>query len=181
MKTKTQYLIEGQLMQTKRPGIKNLLRFLSASDFYIAPASASQHLSCEGGLALHSWLVFLIMKEVNALYGLCLDHDSIAISALLHDLCKINTYRKTQDGYKVIDDMPLGHGEKSVILIQRCMRLTDAEILAIRWHMGAWETPNKTDQTMLNAAIKKEPMTRALIIADQISTLFIEGENGRKN
>lgn len=32
-----------------------------------------------------------------------------------------------------------GHGEKSVIMLQQHMNLTDEEMLCIRWHMGAFD------------------------------------------
>jgi len=44
---------------------------------------------------------------------------------------------KTVDGFKYNDKFPYGHGEKSVLLIQRFMTLEDYEAMAIRYHMGA--------------------------------------------
>lgn len=45
------------------------------------------------------------------------------------------------EGYKVsYKDFPIGHGEKFVILLFcNGIALSDDEMLAIRWHMGAWE------------------------------------------
>jgi hypothetical protein len=41
--------------------------------------------------------------------------------------------------YKVKDEFPFGHGEKSVYLINKFMDLTDEEALAIRWHLGSFD------------------------------------------
>lgn len=42
-------------------------------------------------------------------------------------------------GYNDNLEYPLGHGEKSVIMLQKYINLKDREILAIRWHMSAFE------------------------------------------
>ena len=76
--------------------------------------------------------------------------ESFAICALLHDLCKANYYKVSTRNvkndatgqwekvpyYTVEDQFPYGHGEKSVFLIERFMRLKTEEAVAIRWHMG---------------------------------------------
>jgi len=79
---------------------------------------------------------------------------SVAIATLLHDVCKADIYRKVQRARKneigiyekfeeyTVDynNFPVGHGEKSVIMLLRSgLDLEDEEIFAIRWHMGAWE------------------------------------------
>lgn len=40
--------------------------------------------------------------------------------------------------YEFDDKIPLGHGEKSVILLQQFVKLSLEECLMIRWHMGAY-------------------------------------------
>ena len=78
--------------------------------------------------------------------------ESIAIVTLFHDLCKIKLYHKTErwkkddknrwvsyPGYEVKDDFPLGHGEKSCLMLSWYMRLKPEEMLAIRWHMGMFD------------------------------------------
>lgn len=78
--------------------------------------------------------------------------ESIAIATLFHDLCKIKLYHKadrwkkdennrwvTYPGYEVKDDFPLGHGEKSCLMLSWYMRLKPEEMLAIRWHMGMFD------------------------------------------
>jgi hypothetical protein len=41
--------------------------------------------------------------------------------------------------YKVKDQLPLGHGEKSLYLAAQHIELTDEEACAIRWHMIAFD------------------------------------------
>ena len=79
--------------------------------------------------------------------------ETYAIVALLHDLCKANFYKKgTRNvkndetgkwekvpSYSVEDMFPYGHGEKSVFLIERFMKLKVEEAVAIRWHMGGFD------------------------------------------
>ena len=76
--------------------------------------------------------------------------ESIAIAALLHDVCKTDFYaisfrnvKNEQTGqwekkpyYTIDEKLPYGHGEKSVYIISGFMRLTRPEAMAIRWHMG---------------------------------------------
>jgi len=41
--------------------------------------------------------------------------------------------------WKVNDQLPIGHGEKSMFIIQKFIDLTDDEAMAIRWHMIAFD------------------------------------------
>ena len=137
------------LKATNRPSIDNLLDFLDRTDFYTAPASTKFHNSFEGGLLKHSLNVYDALKDLTK--GAWSD-DTIAIVALLHDICKVNQYKvdyrnkKNDEGiwvkepYYTTDDlMPLGHGEKSVMIISEFIKLTKEELYAIRWHMGGYE------------------------------------------
>lgn len=143
------------LGQVTRPGIEKLIKWLDNSDFFTAPASTRFHSNYEGGLAEHSLNVYRIFKERCKHYEFNLSNESIIITALLHDVCKANFYevssRNTKkDGkwiqvpfYKVNDQMPLGHGEKSVFIINSFIKLTMEEVYAIRGHMGGYDdNPN---------------------------------------
>ena len=84
-----------------RDGADKLLDFLEHKcDFFTAPASARYHGAYEGGLCDHSLNVYhclvdyLQRERVQELYGLEYSDESIAIVALLHDLCKIGCYKK---------------------------------------------------------------------------------------
>lgn len=50
---------------------------------------------------------------------------------------------ETVMGYKFDDQLPYGHGEKSVYIISGFMKLSRAEAFAIRFHMGAWQDGEK--------------------------------------
>ena len=141
----------------KREGADKLLEYLlsPSSDFFTAPASARFHSSYEGGLVDHSINVYeCLTSYLNAprtkeIMGTSYSEESIAIVALLHDLCKIGVYKKgfrnvkdekgawqRVDTFEYEDQMPYGHGEKSVYIISGYMRLTSEEAFAIRYHMG---------------------------------------------
>ena len=139
----------------KRDGADKLLDFLEKSDFFTAPASARFHCSTEGGLCEHSLNVYDALKgylsspRAKETYGFNYSDESIAIVALLHDLCKIGVYKKgfrnvkdesgawkKVDTFEYDDQLPYGHGEKSVYIITGYMRLTREEAFAIRYHMG---------------------------------------------
>ncbi len=85
--------------QITRPGSDALLDYLEhKSDFFTAPASAKYHNAFSGGLAAHSLNVYhclsnyLDRPRVKDVYKLEYPPESIAIAALLHDVCKINCY-----------------------------------------------------------------------------------------
>lgn len=178
-----------------RDGSEKLLDFLLSrnSDFFEAPASARFHGSYEGGLLEHSLNVYDCLKDylsrnrVKETYGLSYNEESIAIVALLHDLCKINCYKKgtrnvKENGqwiqvptYEYHDLVPYGHGEKSVYMISGYMRLTREEAFAIRYHMGFAGTE---DARNVGAAFEMFPLAFALSTADMEATYFIEGKQG---
>lgn len=161
----------------KREGIEALLLLIENSDFFDAPASTKYHDSVKGGLCHHSLRVY---DELCAMTDDCLngiDSETLAIVSLFHDLCKIGFYkvsmRNTKDEsgkwvsvpfYTVEDQLPLGHGEKSVILIMDCMKLGTAEMMAIRWHMGGFE-PKENAQT-IGQAFEQYPLAVLLHVAD---------------
>ncbi len=162
-----------------RPGAAELLTYLIAQGFLDAPASTKYHGSYKGGLAEHSLNVFerLMNSEASDEY----DNQTLAIVALLHDVCKTDQYiRQETDGKETYayneDAFPAGHGEKSVFIIQRFMNLTDAEILAIRWHMGAFDEAVKGGCRDINAAYEKSKLAVCLHIADMEATYIDEKE-----
>ena len=99
------------------------------------------------------------------------DLESYTIVSLLHDLCKAGFYktelrnRKNDRGewekvpvYAVDDQFPYGHGEKSVFLIERFMRLRTEEAIAVRWHMGGFDESVKGGSFALAHAFEKYPL-----------------------
>ena len=77
--------------------------------------------------------------------------------------------------YEVNDQMPLGHGEKSVMLINCFMKLNAEELFAIRWHMGFSE--EKALYKPLGEAMEKYPVVLALFEADMEATKILEADN----
>lgn len=175
------------LRSTNREGIENLISFLEKTDFFEAPASTRFHGDYKGGLVEHSMKVYEIFKEKvkNASKEIETSDDTIIISALLHDVCKANFYKvdyrnaKNELGvwekvpyYTIDDQIPYGHGEKSVMMISEFIKLTPEEKYAIRWHMGFTE-PKEVYNT-IGAAYKKYPLALLLFEADLESTYFFD-------
>lgn len=179
----------------KREGADKLLEFLlsPACDFFKCPASTRFHNSFEGGLVNHSVNVYESLKDYlsrsrcEEKYGMRYSDETTAIVALLHDLCKANTYktemRNTKDEtgtwvkvpfYKFEDPLPYGHGEKSVYMITGFMKLSREESFAIRYHMGY---SNNDDIRNVSASFEMFPLSFALYTADMEATFFIEGNN----
>lgn len=175
-----------------RPGSDKLLNYLlsDGSDFFTAPCSTRFHGSYEGGLVEHSVNVYHCLKNylertrVTDVYDISCNDETIAITALLHDLCKVNfytvDYRNAKNArgewekvpYYTIDDLlPYGHGEKSVYIISGFMKLSREEAFAIRYHMGFSGTEDKNS---VGKAFEIFPLALALSIADMEATFFME-------
>ena len=178
-----------------REGADKLLEYLDspASDFFIAPASTKFHNNVPGGLLSHSLNVYDCLvsyyksERRTELFGLSdVPDETLAVVALLHDVCKVNVYKeskrnvKDESGvwrqvpyYEFKDELPYGHGEKSVYVISGFMRLSREEAFAIRYHMGF---SNEDDPRNVGAAFEMFPLALALSIADTEATYFVEGK-----
>ena len=171
----------------KRPGADKLLEWIETTDFFTAPASTKFHCACEGGLVMHSVSVYQVLR--SKYFDEERDsEESFAICALLHDLCKAQYYRistrnvkndetgvwEKKPFFQVEDAFPYGHGEKSVFLIERKMRLKVEEALAIRWHMGGFDDSVKAGGYALSQAFEKCPLAVKLHLSDLESTYLRE-------
>ncbi len=187
-----------KLKSTKRDGIENVIAELERLGFFTAPASSRFHLNCEGGLVKHSMNVCNVALELREVMiaqepylADKLPIDSIIIAALLHDVCKADIYKpsiKKQknklgiwvpvQGYDVeYSNFPLGHGEKSVIVLLRAgLKLTDDEIMAIRWHMHAWDLPFQSPDIKGNLQKAREicPLSVIIQTADGLASNLLE-------
>lgn len=179
-----------------RDGADKLLEYLISSDFFVAPASARFHSSYEGGLLEHSLNVYdcLISYLDSASakrFGFQYSDESVAIVSLLHDLCKVGVYKKgfrnvkdekgvwqRVDTYEYDDQLPYGHGEKSVYIISGFMRLTREEAFAIRYHMGY--SSEREDPRNVSATFEMFPLAFALSTADSEATYYIESDRYKK-
>ena len=170
-----------------RPGSQKLLQWLEGTDFFTAPASTRFHGACESGLVMHSLNVYHALRD-NHFDPETDSEESFAIVALLHDLCKANFYRpgtrnvkNEQTGqwekvpsYSVEDRFPYGHGEKSVFLIERFIRLKPAEAVAIRWHMGGFDEAVRGGSFAISQAYDEYPLAVKLHISDLQATYLME-------
>lgn len=176
-----------------RRGADRLLEWLDsdASDFFTAPSSTRYHGAYEGGLVEHSLNVYECLKDylsrprTKDLYGMDYTAETIAVTALLHDICKVNFYAvdyrnaKNEQGvwervpyYTIRDSLPYGHGEKSVYMIQGFMRLTREEAFAIRYHMGF---SGNEDKNSVGRALEMFPLALAVSVADMEASYYLEG------
>ena len=173
----------------KRKGADKLLEYLLSeeSDFFTAPASTRYHGAYEGGLLEHSLNVYYCLKaylareRVREVYHMDYPEESIAVCALLHDICKMNfytvDYRNSKNAagqwekvpyYKIEDRLPYGHGEKSVFMIQFFMPLRKEEAMAIRFS-------GPEDHNTIGRALEQYPLAFALCTADMEASYFLEG------
>ena len=186
------------LLLTNREGITNVINKLEELGFFKAPASTKFHLNYEGGLLEHSMNVCDMALELREVMirkkeGLrdLLPKESVIIAALFHDVCKADIYKpavKRQKnehgvwcdvpGYDVdYSNFPVGHGEKSVIwLLQNGLKLTADEIMAIRWHMTAWDLAFQSPEMKgnLNAARERCPLMALIQAADGLAANLLE-------
>ena len=166
-----------------RSGVEDMIHVLENSDFFIAPASTRFHGSYQGGLVEHSISVFNNLMNLREGIDRLSEtsEESIAIVSLLHDVCKTGYYKvdyrnaKNERGqwekvpyYTIDDNFPYGHGEKSVIMIQECMKLTTEELMAIRWHMSGFEPTE--NYSYMSKAYEMFPLCTCLSSADMLAT-----------
>ena len=186
------------LQSTGREGVNEVIDELESLGFFEAPASTRFHLNCEGGLLEHSLNVCdtaLAVREVmiakdESLRDL-LPKDSVIIASLLHDTCKADIYKrvmkKRKNAFGVWEDVPgydvdysnfpMGHGEKSVIVLLCCgLALTDDEMMAIRWHMTAWDLAFQSPEMKGNLNQAKEicPLLTLIQAADGLASNMLE-------
>ena len=190
--TNKERFIEIFKSKITREGSDKLLAYLSsdACDFFSAPASTRFHGNYEGGLCEHSLNVYdclcdiMSRPRIKEQYGISYSEESIAIAALLHDICKTNFYKvsfrnaKNAEGkwesvpfYTIEDNLPYGHGEKSVYIASGYMRLTRDEAFAIRYHMGF---SGNDDPGNVGRAMEMFPLAFFLHCADSEAAYFLE-------
>lgn len=153
--------IEFLLSQTKRKGMKALLKRMSDDGFYESPCSSGYHLAKEGGLAEHSLNVYNTIQAINYALGTGYSNDTLAIVALLHDLGKmgdfgkqnyvanmVNSKKKDENGeyikeqstakpYKTNGELAyIPHEVRSIKIASQYINLTEEEEYAIFFHNG---------------------------------------------
>lgn len=186
MEQAKQEFIEIYQTHVQRDGGDRLLEWLSKTDFFTAPASTKYHCACEGGLVSHSVNVYKTLRGKDFEDGD--SEESFALCGLLHDVCKAQFYKvstrnvkndvtgewEKKPYYSVEDAFPYGHGEKSVYLIERFLRLKPAEAMAVRWHMGGFDEAAKGGSFAISAAYDKYPLAVKLHLSDLEATYLLE-------
>lgn len=182
--------IEELCSRIVRPGIENLMKWLDSSDFYTAPASSRYHGAEPGGLAAHSLNVYDHLVRLLAAYPeISVPEESVIVSSIFHDLCKVNFYktelRNRKNEFGVWEKVPSfvidekfkfgGHGSKSVFLAQNFIKLTPDEATAINCHMGF------ADNEHVGDAYEQHPFAMLLSWADQAAAFITEAVGETEN
>lgn len=215
------------LLATERLGVSHLIEYMDANGFFTAPSSTVFHNNFEGGLALHSVNVTDLLFKKNEDFSFQYSSDTLSITGLLHDLCKMNYYEVDEEpptdaqiyrlnkelkinghkmpfkltksyasnlidwyvkghkgdmpvfsvSYKVNEQFPFGHGEKSAFIAQRFIELTEEEAIAIRWHMQAFDAGihfNYPSGFPFRNSMDRYPLVTMLITADLEASQLLE-------
>jgi len=185
MKNELKDKIISELAKTNKQGMGSVIDWLSNSDYFRAPASTMFHNNTTGGLAKHSWNVYNHIQKLNE-FSLHKKYnwDTLAVVALLHDVCKVNMYapnilksgsRSDNKPWVKNDKLPIGHGEKSVVLLLRQgLELSDDEIMAIRFHMNLFDPAGKSHSHYFN------DLAIMLFTADYFVSTFIDDQPKKK-
>lgn len=151
---------------------------LDAMGFFTAPASTRFHGAYEGGLFDHSYQVYKRLQSLTKSNSLRWANEaSPFIVGMFHDLCKCDQYVEVKPGLDLEYETPVyetnkkllltGHGDKSVLLLSQHIKLTEEEVLCIRYHMGAYE---KDDWAGFDMAIRKYPNVLWTHMADMLAS-----------
>lgn len=198
-KEKNKQEFEDLLRSTKREGIDYVIGDLEHDGFFEAPASAGHHLNVAGGLCQHSlnvchaaMMIYEGMEKLDPASTGKVKRESVIIASLLHDVCKTDIYHRTvkkrknkvtgmwedSEGYGIsYKKFPMGHGEKSVIqLLLSGLALQDDEMLAIRWHMGAFglNLNSYEDERCYDTARMEYPLCSIVQCADSLAAAIME-------
>lgn len=177
--------------------VEPMLNWMANGDFYNAPASTKYHLAYPGGLAIHTcnviWYQVQIQKPRTAA-----ELGKIILSAVCHDFCKVNFYKPTYrnvkvyadngskqepDGrrfdwnsimqYEVNDQLPLGHGFKSMHMALGFLRekMPRSVAAAICAHMN-----DPVDNPDVEKLLAEYPLALTLHMADMMASQIAEHE-----
>lgn len=169
-----------------KPNSNDFKEYLIKNGFFSAPASTKHHGAYEGGLFDHSYNVTKVLVELTEKNNLkWQDPRSPYIVGMFHDLCKIDNYKmivndpgKEMFGGEIKgrtfiieynnDFLIPGHGDKSVMYLASHIKLTEEEVMCIRWHMGAFD--EKLNWKFYSAAVAKYPNVLWTHQADMIAS-----------
>ena len=167
-----------KLEEVNRKGMQDLILFLVKSDYFTAPASSKYHLATQGGLLEHSINVYNIFWNKCKALGLKVNEESAIIAGLLHDICKVNLYIKTEDGYEYNEKFNgKGHSELTLKRLESFITLTPLEKAMIKFHMGTFGAFGKYAEYTpeeLHEAIKQYPEVQIFASSDMEATQLEE-------
>ena len=151
-------------------------QYLINEGFFTAPASTKYHGNYEGGLFDHSFAVMTSLMDLSVKNGLKWQRAcSPFLVGIFHDLCKIDNYTPIIDPtdgevtYQYNTNTALkGHGDKSVMMLASHIRLTEEEVMCIRYHMGAFT--DKEEWNDYTRAVKNYPNVLWTHQADMIAS-----------
>lgn len=192
--------IKDLLLSTGRDGMDKLIKHMVEAGFFTAPCSTNHHLSCEGGLAEHSYNVYCIAKDMSfLLHGAePIEKDmqyALVICALLHDIGKMGQFGKEnyvpnmlkgrstkanpnpepmQSVSKPFKGNPdllyVDHEVRALAIISKYIDLTEEEQQAILWHNGLYGPFKYEIQG------KETPLYMIIHFADMWASRVIEKE-----
>lgn len=108
------------------------------------------------------------VEKVNAAPSHLVKHDG-----------RGNFVWETLPYFETNDEVPYGHGEKSVYIVSSFITLTREEAMSIRWHMGFTDYTFQGGSNTVNAAFRKYPIACLTFIADLEATVLDEVEPKR--
>ena len=162
--------IIDRLRATKRANIEKVIEYMEKHGFFTYHCHRHHHY--EGGLADHAWQTYQIAIRIDE--ERCaqnpnnhkLDKDSLAICALLHDICDCS-------GMRYIDKHKL-HGLRSAVMLKELgFHMSQDEFLAIRFHMSL---KDKKNHPFYNDALKNQ-LRYVVHKADSTSASINKGYN----
>ena len=162
------------LKSTNRLGIDRLLEYIEKEGYFTVPASTKYHGCYEGGLAKHSFGVYVLLRSFNELFKFGVPEDSIILSTLLHDLCKMGAYLGDSKPYKWNRAQPKGHADLSLTRIGYHITLTPLEAEMVKYHMGPWNAHGPKAEYQggkdMLVAWGKNPIVKWMYFSDEMAT-----------
>lgn len=162
----------SKLMNKYIPG--EFTEWLIENGFFTAPASIHHHGAYCGALFDHSFAVTKALLSLTERLELKWERESSPyIVGMFHDLCKVDNYHKRDDEAWEYNNATLlpGHGEKSVMVLQQHIQLTEEEMLCIRWHMGAFD--DKENWNSYGRSVTNYPNVLYTHTADMIAARIL--------
>lgn len=179
--------IKHALLSVKRTGMNELVEFLEKTDYYTAPASSKHHLSEPFGLMIHHYNVYNLLIEKNKLFKLGINEETIIITALLHDICKVGLYREVGEEYVLNKEISKrGHAKLTLERLKKFIKLTPEEEAMIKYHMGTFGVngvgylEEYTAQEM-HEAITKYPTVQIFASSDMESSVMEKNQEKQNN